>query len=194
MKIITYDTETTALTPGQICQISYLIRDESGIRGKNMFFSVDEMSEGSYEVHGFSLDDLDELSGGDHFEDRAEEILADFSGAAWVIGHNIAADDRFLRTEMERAGIKLPRFKLFDTQNHFQGIMMMQRKVQTGRPKPPKLTELAEFLGLTEEAISAAAGEWFEGGDRAHDARFDAAMTYLCVQEGTRKGMLRGIL
>lgn len=194
MKLITYDTEMTALTPGQICQISYIISDEAGIRGKNMFFSVDEMSEGSFEVHGLSLEMLDELSGGERFEDRAREIYEDFADAKMIIGHNVAADDRFLRTELERAGLTLPKIRLFCTQNYFSGIMMMQRKYQTGRPKPPKLIELAEFLGLTEERISACAELWFGGGAQAHDARFDAAMTFLCVQEGTARGMLRGVL
>ena len=194
MKLITFDTETTALSPGQICQLSYLIYENGEIKGKNMFFSVDEMSEGSFEVHGFSLEALDELSEGLRFEDRADEIFEDFASADMWIGHNVAADDRFLRAEMERLGKKLPKVRLFCTQNYFQGVMMMRRKYQTGRPKPPKLVELAEFLGLTDEAIQAASESWFEGGAQAHDARFDAAMTFLCVREGTLKGMLRGLL
>jgi len=194
MKLITFDTETTALVPGQICQLSYLITENGETTGKNMFFAVDEMSEGSFEVHGFSLEALDELSGGDRFADRADEIFADFSTADMWIGHNVAADDKFLRAEMERLGMKLPKIKLFCTQNYFQGIMMMKRKYQTGRPKPPKLVELAEFMELTDEIIGEASARWFEGGAQAHDARFDAAMTFLCVSEGTKKGMLRGVI
>ena len=194
MKLITFDTETTALIPGQICQLSYLITENGVTTGKNMFFTVDEMSEGSFEVHGFSMEALEELSGGERFEDRADEIFEDFSTANMWIGHNVAADDRFLRAEMERLGKKLPKIRLFCTQNYFQGIMMMKRKFQTGRPKPPKLVELAEFMDLTEEVISQASAEWFEGGAQAHDARFDAAMTWLCVAEGTKRGLLRGVL
>ena len=68
MKIIVFDTEATDLTPGQICQLSYLIVEDGKVTGKNMFFAVDEMSEGAYEVHGMSMEDLEELSGGERFE------------------------------------------------------------------------------------------------------------------------------
>ena len=64
MRIIVFDTEATSLTPGQICQLSYLCVDDGQVTGKNYFFSVDEMSEGSQEVHGLSMDMLEELSGG----------------------------------------------------------------------------------------------------------------------------------
>ena len=59
MKIIVFDTEATDLTPGQICQLSYLIVEDGQVTGKNMFFAVDERSEGAYEVHGRSMEDLE---------------------------------------------------------------------------------------------------------------------------------------
>ena len=64
MKLIIFDTEATDLTPGQICQLSYLMADGGQVQGKNMFFTVDEMSEGAQEVHGLSMEALKELSGG----------------------------------------------------------------------------------------------------------------------------------
>lgn len=194
MKLLTFDTETTALQPGQICQLSYIMSEGDSVKAKNMFFTVDEMSEGSFEVHGFSLEALEELSGGLRFEDRAEEILRDFSEAQMLVGHNVAADIRFMSCELERVGLKLPKIRNFCTMNYFTGIMMMKRAFQTGRPKPPKLTELAEFLEISDEYVLKCCSEWFEGGEQAHDARFDAAMTYLCVVEGTKKGMLRGLI
>ena len=48
MKIIVFDTEATDLTPGQICQLSYLMIDGGSVTGKNLFFTVDDMSEGAY--------------------------------------------------------------------------------------------------------------------------------------------------
>ena len=194
MSIIVFDTEATALTPGQICQLSYLMVDGEQVVGKNMFFSVDEMSESSYEVHGMSMEDLEELSGGERFEDRAQEIFEDFEGARLWIGHNVSADDRYLRVEMERAGYKLSRKKTFCTMNYFTGVMNMARKYNIGRPKPPKLEELAQFFELTEEEIEQKSCEWFGGGAAAHDARYDTAMTYLCVLRGAQSGQLRGIL
>ena len=70
--IIVFDTEATDLVPGQICQLSYLMVDDKQVQGKNLFFSVDDMSEGAQEVHGFSMDMLAELSVGLYFEDVAQ--------------------------------------------------------------------------------------------------------------------------
>ena len=194
MSIIVFDTEATDLTPGQICQLSYLIVDGGRVTGKNMFFAVDEMSEGAQAVHGMSIEDLDELSGGDRFEDRVDEIFADFSGCGLLVGHNVAADDRYIRVEFERCGLNLGKKKTFCTMNYFTGDMQLRRKFRTGRPKPPKLIELAEYMELTTEAIEKNSEAWFGGGAAAHDARFDAAMTYMCLAEGARRGMIRGIL
>ena len=194
MKIIVFDTETTDLSPGQICQLSYLMVENDSVTGKNMFFSVDEMSEGSYEVHGMSIEDLEMLSGGERFADRAQEIFSDFTSVSMIVGHNVAADDRFIRVEMERACLPLPRIRTFCTMNYFTASMMMKRKFQTGRPKPPKLIELAEYFELKPEEIEANCKKWFGGGTAAHDARYDTAMTYMCLKAGTDKGLLRGVL
>ena len=79
MKIIVFDTETTSLKPGQICQLAYLMVENGEIRAKNMFFTVDDMDERSQGVHGFSMEMLEDLSEGKTFSDRAEEIHSDFS-------------------------------------------------------------------------------------------------------------------
>ena len=194
MRLIVFDTEATDLVPGQLCQISYLIVENGSITGKNMFFAVDEMSEGAQEVHGMSIEDLETLSGGERFADRAQEIFDDFSTADRLIGHNVSADDRYLRVEFERLGMKLKKIKTFCTMNYFTCVMNLKRKINTGRPKPPKLEELVEFYGLTPEYVAEKAGEWFGGGGQAHDARYDTAATYLCVIKGTEKGDLRGVL
>ena len=72
--------------------------------------------------------------------------------------------------------------------------MNLKRKINTGRPKPPKLEELVAFYQLTPEYVAEKAEEWFGGGGTAHDARYDTAATYLCVVAGTQKGDLRGVL
>lgn len=194
MKIIVFDTEATDLVPGQICQLSYLLIEGESIIGRNIFFAVDEMSEGAYEVHGMSIEDLDELSGGDRFEDWADAVFEEFSNADLLIGHNVSADDRYIRVEFERCGLELPKIKTFCTMNYFTGVMNMKRRINIGRPKPPKLCELVEFYGLTEEFVSQKAEEWFGGGAAAHDARYDTAATWLCVVEATKKGDLKGII
>ena len=194
MKLIVFDTETTSLKPGQICQLAYLICDQGHVEGKNMFFTVDEMSASSQTVHGFSMEMLEELSEGLRFEDRAEEIFRDFSSCEMIVGHNVAFDERFIRAEMEKAGLQLPKIKTFCTMNYFTGNMMMKRKFQTYRPKPPKLIELKEYFSIPDEEVEKASGEFFGGGEVSHDARFDTAMTYLCLKAASDNGMVKGLL
>ncbi len=192
--IIVFDTEATDLIPGQICQLSYLMVDSNGIVGKNLFFSVDDMSEGAQDVHGFSMEMLTALSDGQYFEDRAEEILQDFANATLLVGHNVAADDTYLRVELTRAGLKLRKIPTFCTMNYATGIIGLKRKVEIGRPKPPRLEELCAHYGITGEMVLAASAEWFQGGDAAHDARYDTAATYLCLKAAHETGDLRGVL
>ena len=194
MRLVVFDTETTSLKPGQICQLSYLICENGRVEGKNMFFSVDEMSPSSQAVHGFSMEMLNELSEGLTFEDRADEILRDFASCDVMVGHNVSFDERFLRAEMDRLGFELPKIKLFCTMNYFTGNMMMKRKFQNYRPKPPKLVELKEYFSITDEEIEAAGKTYFGGGEAAHDARFDTAMTYLCLKKASELGMVKDLL
>ena len=193
MRLIVLDTEATDLEPGQICQLSYLTEKDGKVSGSNFFFSVDEMSPGAMEVHGMSREDLQLLSGGRWFEDDAEAILRDFNACDLLVGHNVQADERYLRVEMERAGLKLKKLKTFCTMNFAAGIMNMQRKVVTGRPKPPKLSELAAYYGISEERTGQMTAEWFGAQGALHDARFDATMTYLCLKAAIEKGDLRGL-
>ncbi len=192
--ILVFDTEATDLTPGQICQLSYLLDKDGEVTGHNYFFSVDDMSPGAQEVHGFSMEMLDELSGQTYFEDIAGEFLPDFNEARLLVGHNVEADVRYLKVEMDRAGLKLKKVPTFCTMNYASGIMNMQRKVVTGRPKPPKLSELAEYYGITPELVAEKTAQWFKVEDiNLHDARYDTVMTYLCFKAAIDKGDLRGI-
>ncbi len=191
MRIIIFDTETTDLNPGQICQLAYVIVDKGDVAGRNFYFSVDEMSQGSQEIHGLSRDALVELSCGRWFEDAAEEILRDFNSADLLVGHNVAFDERFLRAELRRAGKELRRVPVLCTMNFASGLMNMKRKVVTGRPKPPKLSELAEYYGVTENMAAHGCAEWFSAAGALHDARFDTVVTWLCLRSAIGKGDLR---
>lgn len=192
--IIIFDTEATDLTPGQICQLSYLIQQGDRVTARNYFFSVDDMSPGAQEVHGLSMEQLSQLSGQTWFEDHAEQILQDFNAARLLVGHNVAADERYLRVEMTRAGLKLKKIPTFCTMNFATGLMNMARKVVTGRPKPPKLSELAAYYQVSEEEVLAHTRTLFETGDSGlHDARYDTVMTWLCFNRAQEAGDLRGI-
>jgi len=191
MKLMVFDTETTALRPGQICQLSYIIDDGGELSACNRYFSVDEMSESSYAVHGLSREALEMLSGGLSFRDCAEKLYDVFSSADIVAGHNVAADLRFLQTEFERAGLELPEIKSFCTMNHFTKVMKLERRYPAGYPKPPKLIELAEFLGVKQESARELCAKLFGKGSELHDARFDTALTYLCIKVGIGRGYIK---
>ena len=192
--LLVFDTEATDLEPGQICQLAYLLEHDGEITARNYFFSVDDMSPGAQEVHGFSKEMLEELSKGAWFEDKAAEILTVFNAAGTVAGHNVRADERYLRVEMERLGLRLKRLNTFCTMNYASGIMNMKPKVVTGRPKPPKLSELAAYYDITPEQVQERTAALFgEGEAGLHDARFDTVMTWLCLRAAVNKGDLRGL-
>lgn len=194
MRIAVFDTETTDLVPGQICQISYLLCEGDVAQGKNFFFTVDQMNERSQEIHGLSMEMLAEMSEGHRFEDDAAEIFEDFSGCKMIVGHNVSFDERFLRAEFSRCDMNLPRIAPFCTMNYFAATMNLVRKVNIGRPKPPRLEELVTYYALSPEMIVEFAAQAFAGGGAAHDARYDTAATYMCLREATRKGHVRGVL
>ena len=79
MKLLFFDTETTSVKPGHICQLSYITVDTSTkpqtTIGKNFFFTVDEMDPSAQEVHGFSLEKLYELSNGLEFLEQLQYLM-----------------------------------------------------------------------------------------------------------------------
>ena len=195
MRAIVFDIEAAAKRGGQICQLAYLTADGGRIVGKNMFFSVDEVSESAYEVHHMSVEMLRALSGGAVFADRVQEILRDFENADLLVGHNVSADMNYLKCELERLNMPPIEKPTFCTMNHFTPILKLRQRVKWSRsPKPPKLQELTGHFSLTEEEISQKVRLWFGCTAAAHDARYDAAATLLCVLEGIGRGEMENIL
>ena len=192
MKLLIFDTETTSIKHGHICQLSYITIDASTkpqkTVGKNLFFTVDEMDPGAQAVHGFSLEKLYELSEGMYFEDSVEEILKDFEEADFVIGHNVNFDIRFLKHELEDMGLEYTPKNIFCTMQYYINICKIPKA--NGDIKNPKLEEVIDFLHITKDQISAKADELFQGSGDYHDARFDTAATYLLIIEGLKQGYI----
>lgn len=198
MKLLFFDTETTSIKPGNICQLSYIVIDASTkpqkTTGKNFFFTVDSMDEGAQAIHGFSLETLYELSEGRDFLDSVHEFMSDFFDADFIIGHNVQFDIKFLKHEIQQlweAGlvdtIWEPK-KTFCTMAYYKNICNILNP--SGTVKNPKLSEVIEYLNITEDQISSKANELFEGSGNYHDARFDTAATYLSVIQGMKKGLI----
>ena len=62
--IIIFDTETTGLFPGQICQLSYIMIDEKERRTKNFYFTVEHMEDSATAVNHLTVESLYSLSKG----------------------------------------------------------------------------------------------------------------------------------
>lgn len=187
MKLIVFDVEATGLSHSQICQLAYLMIDGENVRGKNMYFTVDDMNEAAFQIHGLSREKLDALSGGARFADRAAEIMNDFAQAELLVGHNVSADRRYLNEELKRLNLPAPNAPSFCTMNRFTQITRL-RRIGNRSFKPPRLEELTEHYGLSSGCIAERAGQWFGDSMAAHDARWDAAAAWLCVLEAVARG------
>lgn len=198
MKLLFFDTETTSIKPGNICQLSYIVIDASvkpqKTTGKNFFFTVESMDEGAEAIHGFSLEKLYDLSEGKEFLDSVHEFMPDFFDADFIIGHNVQFDIKFLKHELQQlweAGLIDTTWdpkNTFCTMAYYKSLCKLPSP--SGNIKNPKLSEVIDFLQITEEQIANKANELFEGSGNYHDARFDTAATYLTVIQGMKKGLI----
>ena len=190
MKLLFFDTETTSIKPGSICQLSYITVD-AGVKpqittGKNFFFTVDEMDPSAQEIHGFSLEKLYELSNGQYFEDLVPEFIEDFTNSDFLIGHNVNFDVRFLKHELLTLGEDFIPKNAFCTMAYYRDICKIPKA--NGEIKNPKLAEVIDWLNISTNQIVQTSEKLFEGSGNYHDARFDTAATYLTVIEGLKKG------
>ena len=185
--MIALDVELDGMHPSRIIQLSYLIIEGRRVRGKNMYFAAKAINRHAKKVHGLGVYQLRKMSGGDIFACRADEIYNDFKDCKLVIGHDVAGDMRYLKWEFARIGVELPDIPLFCTLKHYTEEAHIPLKQNPNILKPPKLSELTEHFGLTQEFIAAKCEKWYGGGDHPHDARYDAAASYLCMMVGEGK-------
>lgn len=192
MKLLVFDTETTSLKPGQICQLSYITIDASTkpqvTKGNNIFISVDEVDPSAEAIHGFSAEKLYTLSEGKYFEDVLPQFESDFQGCDFVIGHNVNFDVKFMKHELSGMGIDYVPKRTFCTMQYYRDICRLPKA--NGEIKNPKLEEVIKFLKITKEQISATSDKLFQGSGDFHDARFDTAATYLLIIEGIKQGYI----
>lgn len=184
--IIYFDTETTGYRPGNICQLSYVMQSGKDAVARNMFFSVDKVEYGAYMVHGFSAEKLRSLSEGKRFCDYAEEIERDFNSADIVVAHNAAFDMMFMRVEFERLGKCFSVKKEFCSMKKSVPVCKLPKTCGKGY-KYPKLSELCEHFGITEQGVVEKTAELFKVQANFHDARFDATALYLAMNDGMKR-------
>ena len=196
MRAIVFDTETTGFKPGNICQLAYLMADDGRVSGKNLYFQVDYVEPGAQNVHGLSVEKLNELSGGKGFGNFAEEIMDDFASAQIWIAHNYSFDASFMSAEFRRCKMAFAAPKHFCTMQKYTPVMKLPSRRSWSGPgqyKYPTLRELIAFMGITDAEIANLADTSFKtegSGISYHDARFDCAATYLCYQKGAASGFI----
>lgn len=190
MKLLFFDTETTALKPGNICQLSYITVDTGfspqRVESKNLFFKVDFVEPSAEDIHGFSVEKLEVLSNGNRFLDKYVDVYQEFLSADMVIGHNVQFDIKFLTKELEACGISYKPNSVFCTMQYYKSVCKLIGR--NGDLKNPKLSEVTNFLCFSNKDIERAARKLFGDSGAFHDARFDTTATYLIVVEGIKKG------
>ncbi len=188
-RTIFLDTETTGFSPGQICQLSYIVQDGEQLAGKNFFFTVESMPAAARNVHGFSAPMLRKLSQGRLFQHYAGEIVRDIGNMERLVAHNAGFDCRFLTVELNRCGFQ---WKPGDITCTMEGMRKhCSLRDLRGRSKAPRLDELVAFLNVSSSSILAESGRLFGRADiRSHDARYDVTATFLCYQQALCRGML----
>lgn len=187
--ILFFDTETTGLKPGKICQLSYLMQSDKGTLAKNFFFSVPFVEYSAYMVHGFSVDKLKVLSGGKVFSESIEEIQNDFYSADLIIAHNVDFDLSFLNREFSLVGKTFTYKKSFCSMKETTEICQIPRKNGCGY-KYPKLMELCSYFGVSDVEILKDVNRLFGVNGGYHDARFDTTALYLAVNKGMEDKLL----
>ncbi len=180
--VIYFDTETTGLYPGQICQLSYVLQEKESVVAKNFFFSVSYMPQEVVKVHGFTKERLLDLSKGKTFSDHVDEIRKDFENADVIVSHNINFDCMFMRAEFERLGGIFKYKELFCSMKKFTPVCKLKRSDGV-RYKYPRLNELTEFLDIYEYDITKKTKEIFGVYVGGHDARFDTTALYLIMND-----------
>lgn len=194
MKLLFLDTETTDKSPGQICQLTYIIYDtdlpkENRVSAKNFFFSVDFVSDTAYNVHGFDVNTLKSLSGNLTFKDLYKLFKKDLTENDFILGHNINFDISFLRREFDRINVEFKPKNLFCSMNYFKNILKLKSSI--GTIKSPKLSELLEHLKITEENILNYTNKLFNSDETYfHDARFDTTALYLAIIKSIKLNLI----
>ncbi len=191
--ILYFDTETTGLRPGQICQISYIMQYPDRAVAKNAFFTVDYMDMGAFMVHGLSMEKLVVLSGGQRFADRIAEISSDFADADIIVSHNTAFDFMFMRAEFERLNKSFTYNKEFCSMKSMTPVCKLLRSSGAGY-KYPKLSELCDYFGITPSEIILESKRIFGDTNGAHDSRYDTTAVYLAINKGIEIEPVMGFL
>lgn len=177
------DTETNGLIESlgytkvypDIAQLSYILLDEENRveSYKNYYFKLESMSPGAEKVHGLSLEKLEVLSGGKTLEDYKEEILKDLEGREFIC-HNVEFDKPVMQNACKVSDLGK---KSLCTMEWYKDVLKLPSKRYEGY-KRPKLSEVAEFVGLVDEEVLEKVKACYGSEEVSyHDSRYDTMVT-----------------
>jgi DNA polymerase-3 subunit epsilon len=179
MSVLYFDTETTGLFPGQICQLAYIVETQCGVTSKNFYFAVDYVEPAAAAITGLTVPRLLVLSEGRMLGEYIDEIEADFLSADVLVAHNFNFDWSFMRAEFERHCKRFWFKEKFCTMREFTKRLKLPSA--RGYYKYPSLEEFAAYYGITDSDASQLALTLFNDVYSAHDARYDASKMYLAL-------------
>ena len=106
----------------------------------------------------------------------------------YKLADKVKSTSRIDSALFQRYGVNLPSYAIFCTLKHYTEECHIPLKQNPSVLKPPRLEEVCNHFGLTQDFIAGKCQKWYGGGDHYHDARFDAAASYLCMVVGERMG------
>lgn len=187
MRILVFDTETSGLDPqwNVILQLSYQIVDPDSwatIKTVNHYFAWPDnkarVSEGAIRVNGLT----EEVLSGKQLSNRKaalEEFVADKDSCDLLVAHNLEFDKKFIIASCREEGVKFANSgwsQSYDTMKRTTNYCQIPKDWGNGY-KWPKLTELADCLGINYSNISL------------HDSSGDVELTKRCFEQIIIEGL-----
>ena len=183
MCYVSVDVSTTGIDAEKdsVVQLSYQVRDiatNKKIKSRNYYFASDTSEE--QENDKGMLQSIYQDLRVDDKEKAFESLMKEIRRCRFCIGHNIKGfDHRFILKEMERLGINRNGFEdnvIFDTMTETTNLCKIPYKNGNKGYKSPKLTELADFLGIDYSKFNL------------YDSADDAELTARCFSVLNQKG------
>ena len=186
MRILFFDTETSGLNPqwNVILQLSYqIVESESWdtIKEVNHYFPWPDpikVSQSAIITNGLTEEFLQSKKLSDR-KTALEEFTEDKDSCELIVAHNLEFDKKFIISSCREAGIKFASsgwLQTYDTMKQTTNYCQIPKDWGHGY-KWPKLTELAERLGIHYEQISL------------HDSSGDVELTKQCFIKLVKLGI-----
>lgn len=181
MRILVFDTETSGLDPqwNVILQLSYQIVDSDSwatIKTVNHYFPWPEnkarVTQEAINVNGLT----EEVLAAKQLSNRKtalEEFVADKDSCDLLVAHNLDFDKKFIIASCREEGVKFASsgwLQSYDTMKRTTSYCQIPKAWGNGY-KWPKLTELADCLGIDYSQISL------------HDSSGDVELTKQCFKK-----------